>query len=58
MKHNIKISKTMIPLSMIFSTIVFFYYEFSRSGRKKGEREWKTTLNQEGSRSFPDTCHV
>ena len=23
-----------------------------------GKREWGATLNQRGSRSFPDTCHV
>ena len=39
MKHNIKIYKTMIQLSMIFSTIAF-YYECCKSERKNGEREW------------------
>ena len=40
MKHNIKIYKTtMIQLSMISSTIAF-YYKCRKSGREKGEREW------------------
>ena len=55
MKHNIKIHKTMIQLSIIFSTIAF-YYECCKSGRKRGERE--ATLNQGDSPSFRDTCHV
>ena len=31
--------QTMIPISIIFSTIDF-YYECSKPGRKKREREW------------------
>ena len=46
----------MIPLNMIFSTIVF-YYGSRKSRRRKGVG-WETTLNQEGSWSFPDVCHV
>ena len=38
MKHNIKIYKTMIQLSMILSTIAF-YYKCRKSEREKGERE-------------------
>ena len=38
MKHNIKVYKTMIQLSIIFSTIAF-YYECCKSGRKERERE-------------------
>ena len=57
MKHNIKIYKAIIQLSIIFSTIAF-YYECCKSGRKKGEREWQATLNQGDSPSFPGSCHV
>ena len=38
-KHNIKIYKTMIQLSMIFS-IIAFYYECCKWGRKREESEW------------------
>ena len=51
MKHNIKIYKTMIQLSMISSTIAF-YYEFCKSGRKKGVG-WEATLNQGDSPLIP-----
>ena len=59
MKHDIKIYKTMIQLSMILSTIAF-YYECCKSGRKRGGKGvgWKATLNQGESSSFPGTCHV
>ena len=39
MKHNIKICKTIIQLSLIFITTAF-YYESCKSGRKMGEMEW------------------
>ena len=51
MTHNIKIHGTMIPMSIIFSTIAF-YYECCKSGRKKGVL-WEATLNQGESPSFP-----
>ena len=35
----------MSQLRMVFSTIAF-YCECCKSGRKRGEREWKATLNQ------------
>ena len=56
MKHTIKIYNTTIQLSMIFSTIVF-YYECCKSGEKKGREGvgWEATLNQGGFPSFPDT---
>ena len=56
MKHNIKIYKTMIQLSIIFSTIAF-YYECCISGRKERVR-WKATLDLGDSPSFSDPCHV
>ena len=56
MKHNIKIYTTVIQLSIIFSTIVF-YYENCKSGRRKGV-EWEATLNQGDFLSFPYTYHT
>ena len=56
MKHNIKIYTTVIQLSIIFSTIVF-YYENCKSGRRKGA-EWEATLNQGDFLSFPYTYHT
>ena len=54
MKHNIKNYKTMIQLSMIFSTIAF-YYGCCKPGRKKGREGvgWKATLNQGDSPLIP-----
>ena len=45
MKHNINVYKTIIPISIIFITIAF-YYECYKSGRNKEERRWETTLKQ------------
>ena len=56
MKHNIKIYTTVIQLSIIFSTIVF-YYENCKSGRRKGA-EWEATLNQGDFFSFPYTYYT
>ena len=56
MKHNIKIYERMIQLSMISSTIAF-YYKCRKSGREKGVG-WEVTLNHGVSPSFPDTCHL
>ena len=53
MISNNKIYKTMIQLSIIFSTIALYYY-CSKSGIKKG-LGWEAILNQGDSPSFPDT---
>ena len=53
MKHNIKIYKTMIQSSMIFSTFAF-YYECCKSGGKGREGVgWEATLNQGDSPLIP-----
>ena len=56
-KHSIEIYKTVIQLSVIFSTIAF-YYAVSQGGKRREGMEWEATLNQGDSPSFPDTCHV
>ena len=38
MKHDIEFYKTMIQLSMIFSTIAFFMNAVNKRGKR--EREW------------------
>ena len=54
MKHNIKIYKTMIQLSMIFIMNTL------KSGRKEREREIRVGGNCKSGKipSFSDTCHV
>ena len=49
MKHSIKIYKTMIPLSMIFSTIVFIMNAVNQEDKRERRKL---------CRLFPDTCHV
>ena len=56
-KTNIKIYKTMIQLSMIFSAIGF-YYECCKSGRKERERGVGGNFKSGKIPSFPGTCHV
>ena len=49
----------MIPLGMIFSIIVVFMMNAVNGEEKEREGvEREATLNQRGSRSFPDTFHV
>ena len=49
----------MIQLGIIFCTIVFIMNAVNQEGKKGREGVgWEATLNQGGSPSFPDTCHV
>ena len=59
MKHIIiKIYKTMIQLSMIFSTIDYYMNALNHQGEKREGVRWEKTLNQAESPSLPNTCYV